>query len=118
MFQGATEEQMLLVDGSSMDHVSYILILFSLASLLFLFTNMLIHLWDRLSNPGQNTKDFNNGYTHVNGHAVEDGQLHDADQFELGELSDDEEDVDGRMVGRQSLDTPSTLGKNSQTRVR
>lgn len=119
MFQGATEEQMSLVAGSSMDHVSYILILFSLASLVFLFTNLLIHLWDRLSNPDLNTKDFNNGYTHVNGHAVEDGQLRDAQEFELGELvSDDEEDANRRMLDRPSLDTPSTLGKNNQTRVR
>jgi hypothetical protein len=118
MFQGATEEQMSLVANSSMDHVSYILILFSLASLVFLFANMLIHLWDRLSNPALNTKDFNNGYTHVNGHAVEDGELRDAQEFELGELvSDDEEDHNRRMLDRPSLDTPSTLGKNNHTRV-
>ncbi|KAK5995942.1 Protein YTP1 [Cladobotryum mycophilum] len=51
LFMGATEEQMHLVDSSAMDVISYILILYSLAFLVFLFTNMLIHLYDRLSEP-------------------------------------------------------------------
>ncbi len=41
LFMGATEEQMNLVAGSAMDHVSYILITYSLASIMFLFVNML-----------------------------------------------------------------------------
>jgi hypothetical protein len=42
LFMGATEEQMMLVASSSMDHISYILITYSLASLMFLFVNILI----------------------------------------------------------------------------
>lgn len=120
---GATEEQMALVDGSRMDHISYILILFSMASLVFLFANMLIHLWDRLANPIMNGKDFSHEYTHINGHPVEDGQVQDAQEFELDGLVSDDEDDSRRMPDRRSMDssspdTPSTLGKNNETRAR
>ncbi|KAI8655119.1 hypothetical protein NCS57_01259600 [Fusarium keratoplasticum] len=118
LFMGATEEQMNLVAGSSMDHVSYILITFSLASLMFLFVNMLIHLWDRLAHPPLNTKDFGTSHTHANGQAVEDGQIRDAEEFELdGLMSDDEDDPSRRMLGPNSEDSGSTMGRNHQTRV-
>lgn len=105
---GATEEQMILVHNSDMDGVSYILILFSLASLVFLFSNMLIHLYDRLS-PTE-AKDLGEY------RAAHDGRLRDAEEFELdGLVSDDE---DHRMLpDRTSLDTPSTLGKNNEQSV-
>lgn len=123
LFMGATEEQMALVDGSRMDHISYILILFSMASLVFLFANMLIHLWDRLANPIMNGKDFSHEYTHINGHPVEDGQVQDAQEFELDGLVGDDEDDNRRMPDRRSMDstspdTPSTLGKNNEPRAR
>lgn len=113
---GATEEQMNLVAQSDMDGVSYILILFSLASLLFLFVNMVIHLYDRLANPVLNTKSFTNGHRHANGRAVEDGEVRDAEEFELdGLTSDDEVDESRGMLrkslDRSSIDTPGTLGK-------
>lgn len=119
---GATEEQMNLVAQSDMDGISYILILFSLASLLFLFVNMVIHLYDRLANPALNTKVFADGHAHANGRAVEEGQLRDAEEFELdGLMSDDEGDerrvMLRRSLERPSIDTPSTLGKNNHTRV-
>lgn len=112
---------MTLVDQSALDHVSYILILFSLASLVFLFANMLIHLWDRLANPAINTKDFSNG--HANGRVMEAGQLREAEEFELeGLTSDDEEDESRAMLRRSeeqsSLDSPSTVGKNNEPRAR
>ena len=44
-FLGATEEMMALLNNYSVTHVSYILILFSFASLLFLFVNVLLHLY-------------------------------------------------------------------------
>lgn len=111
-----------LVAQSSMDGVSYILILFSLAFLVFLFANMLIHLYDRLANPAINTKDLGNGHLHANGRAVEEGQLRDAEEFELDGLMSDEEGDEGRAMLRRSLDrpsidTPSTLGKNNHTRA-
>jgi hypothetical protein len=36
LFMGATEEQMALLDQSGIDHVSYLLILYSIAFLLYL----------------------------------------------------------------------------------
>ena len=96
-----------LIDRSDLDHVSYILILYSLASLLFLFANMLIGLWDRLANPRLNTKKFTNGNNIPNGRAMEDGRLRDAEEFELdGLMSDDDDDDDdpSRMMLRLSED--------------
>jgi hypothetical protein len=119
---GATEEQMNLVAQSSMDGVSYILITYSLAFLVFLFTNMLIHLYDRLANPAINTKDFANGHPNGNGRGVEEGRLRDAEEFELDGLMSDEEGEEGRAMlrrsaDRPSIDTPSTLGKNNHARA-
>ena len=42
---GATEEQMQLLSDAHVTHVSYILILFSMAFLLYLFVNVLLHLY-------------------------------------------------------------------------
>jgi hypothetical protein len=42
---GATEEQMKLLSEAHVTHVSYILILYSFAFLLFLFVNVLLHLY-------------------------------------------------------------------------
>lgn len=92
---GATEEQMLLVEGSAMDHVSYILILFSMAFLVFLFANMLVHLHDRLVNPPSNNKTLSNGY-HAAGRPVEG--VRDAEEFELEGLTSDEEDEERGML--------------------
>ncbi|KAG8409915.1 hypothetical protein J3458_018991 [Metarhizium acridum] len=122
LFMGATEEQMNLVAQSSMDGVSYILIMYSLAFLVFLFTNMLIHLYDRLANPDVNTKDFASGHSRANGHAAEEGQLRDAEQFELHDFMSDDEGGEGQAMlrgslDRPSIDTPSTLGKNNHGRV-
>lgn len=113
---------MILVHQSPLDHVSYILILFSIAFLFFLFVNMLIHLYDRLADPAIDTKNFANGHARANGRAAEEGQLRDAEEFELdGLMSDDEGDVSRGMLrrseDRSSLDTPSTVGKNNHTSV-
>jgi hypothetical protein len=114
---GATEEQMLLVDQSSMDHVAYLLILFSVAFIVFLFAHMLIHLYDRNANPQVKSKDFDS-------HAAENGRVRDAEEFELdGLMSDDEADEGRRMLRRSedgagSVSSPSTVGKNNQTRAR
>lgn len=119
---GATEEQMALVAGSSMDHVSYILILYSLAFLVFLFTMMLISLYDRNANPVDPTKPTANGRLgpRLNGHVP----VRDAQEFELeGLMSDDEDDeardrAHRRMQGDEDLDGPITLGKNEETAAR
>lgn len=114
---GATEEQMLLVDQSSMDHVAYLLILFSVAFLVFLFAHMLIHLYDRNANPIVKGKEFDS-------HAAENGRVRDAEEFELDGLMSDDEADEGRRMLRRSEDgvgsdsSPSTVGKNNQTRAR
>ena len=116
---GATEEQMNLVAASGMDGVSYTLILYSLAFMTFLFANMLIHLYDRLSADDEGAK-YSNGHIRLNGSAAhEEGRLRDAEEFELEGLSDDEDhDESQRMLNRgerASTDTPSTLGRNNHT---
>jgi hypothetical protein len=113
---GATEEQMLLVDQSSMDHVAYILILFSTAFMVFLFAHMLVHLYDRNANPQPHAKDFDN-------HEAENGRVRDAEEFELDGLMSDDEADEGRRMLRRSEDglgsdsSPSTVGRNNQTRA-
>lgn len=51
MMAGSNEEQLALVAGLQMDHVTYALIIFSGASLLYLYVNLLMSLWER---SGQN----------------------------------------------------------------
>jgi hypothetical protein len=107
---------MALMAGSGIDHVAYILILYSLASLLFLFTLALIHVYDR-ANPI--TKQ-----PVANGHARggEEARLRDANEFELDGLVSDDEDEE-RAARRKLLKddgseedgpgSPSTVGRNS-----
>ncbi|KAF7514410.1 hypothetical protein GJ744_000180 [Endocarpon pusillum] len=45
LFMGATEEQMKLLSDAHVTHVSYILILYSFAFLLYLFVNVLLHIY-------------------------------------------------------------------------
>src|SRR2546421_9363689 len=42
---GATEEQMQFLSDAGVTHVSYILFLYSISFLLFLFVNMLLHIY-------------------------------------------------------------------------
>ncbi|KAM7203119.1 Protein of unknown function (Ytp1) domain containing protein [Rhypophila sp. PSN 637] len=121
LFMGATEEQMALVAWSGMDAVAYVLILYSLAFLLFLFVMMLINVYDRSANPIPAKKGLSNG------HAVgeEEGRLRDAGEFELeGLMTDDEEDEENAARrkllngdGFGALATPSTtatVGRNNE----
>ncbi|KAI1774339.1 hypothetical protein F4818DRAFT_442491 [Hypoxylon cercidicola] len=113
LFMGATEEQMAFVASSGMDHVAYILILYSLAFLLFLFVNALISVYDRNA-PDAPPKDVANGRLgpHMNGNVP----VRDAQEFELeGLMSEDEEDG-VRRPGEDDdgLNSLSTVGKNSE----
>lgn len=131
---GATEEQMALVDSAGIDHVAYVLILYSLAFLTFLFTNVLISLYDRGVNQITPAKSYGRG---VNGHATTSGphgsaaderRLRDVEEFELdGLMSDDEDEEQAQRRkllkegdgGRNSdgdgegLSSPSTVGRNN-----
>jgi hypothetical protein len=119
MFMGATEEQMELVSNSGMDHVAYILILFSLAALLFLFTLVLIHVYERNASPALPPKELAIGRLgpRLNGNMP----VRDAQEFELEGLMSDDEDDNPRKPTQDdddSLDIPSTVGKNSDGVVR
>jgi len=134
LFMGATEEQMDLVAGSGLDHVSYILILYSLAFLVFLFANILVHLYDRSANAETIAKATAGTRLdgRANGHAVSNAdrqQLRDVEEFELdGLISADEEEDEAAAArrgllkeqgdhdggsGGSSLGSPSTIGRNS-----
>jgi hypothetical protein len=112
---GATEEQMALVAASPMDHVSYILVLYSVAFIMFLFVMMLITLYDRNANGSTTTKDAPNGRLgpRLNGQIP----VRDAQEFELeGLMSDEDEDRQKRLRQEDDglLASPSTLGKNDE----
>ncbi|KAK3370013.1 hypothetical protein B0H63DRAFT_305544 [Podospora didyma] len=120
LFMGATEEQMSLVAASGLDHVAYILILFSLAFVLFLFVNMLIHVYDSSTRSAPIAKTTANGRVRPNSRTDEEGQLHNAGEFELeGLMSDDEDEEQAarRKLIRddradEGIASPSTLGQN------
>lgn len=120
---GATEEQMLLVADSGIDHVAYVLILFSLAFVLFLFVHILIHIYDRAVNKPAAAKLL---------HRPEAGRAGrerlDPEEFELDGLASDDDDDDDeavdeahKLLGKDvpataedgGLASPSTVGKNS-----
>ena len=122
---GATEEQMQLVAHSGLDHVAYILILYSLAFLLFLFVNMLIYLYDRSANPAL-VKLSANGRARPHGRSDENTQLRDAGEYELEGLMSDDEDEDQAArrkllrddrLEEDGLAIQSTGGRNSERAV-
>jgi hypothetical protein len=108
---GATEEQTQLISDAGITHVSYVLVLYSFAFLMFLFTNMLLHLYAVNSVPPVPPKDDERQerIPRMNGHTRQTAsrQIRDAEEFELeGLMSDDE-----------GPESPSTLGKNNETTV-
>jgi len=108
---GATEEQMKLISDAGITHVSYVLVLYSFAFLVFLFVNMLLHLYAVNSSPPVPPKDVERpeGMPRMNGHAraTDSRQIRDAEEFEL----------EGLMSEDESPESPSTLGKNNETHV-
>jgi hypothetical protein len=108
---GATEEQMQRVSDAGVTHVSYVLVLYSFAFVMFLFVNMLIHLYSVNASPAVPPKDVERParFPRANGHAraTDSRQVRDAEEFEL----------EGLMSEDDSPESPSTLGKNNETRV-
>ncbi|KAF2841559.1 integral membrane protein-like protein [Patellaria atrata CBS 101060] len=101
LFMGATEEQMKLLSDANVTHVSYVLILYSIAFILFLFVNMLLNLYSAYAWPVDPVKakldperaPRANG--HANGHARPSRtSLRDAEEFELEGLMSDDEGLD------------------------
>ncbi|KAF2861859.1 integral membrane protein [Piedraia hortae CBS 480.64] len=86
LFMGATEEQMAFLSNAGVTHVSYILILYSIAFLLFFFVLILLHLYSKCSVPSPG-KAKPESRTLLNGR-----HSHDEQEFELeGLMSDDDE---------------------------
>lgn len=129
LFMGATEEQMELLDKSPMDHVAYILILYSLAFLTFLFVCLLLHIYDRAAYSSDAFKSLNAAGTREEAVTeAERRRLRDVEEFELdGLMTDDEDDEQaankrllskkekGEVEGGESTGpgSPSTIGRNS-----
>ena len=93
---GATEEQMALLSGAHVSHVSYILLLYSVSFLLFLFVCMLLQLYATYAWPIDASKPKNIANGSANGHILQaDSRVRDAEEFELeGLMSEDGEDED------------------------
>lgn len=114
---GATEEQMAFLSNAHIhvSHVSYILILYSIAFLLFLFVAMLLNLYAAHAWPTNQpaaTKKAGSGVANgavplTNGHI--DRRVRDAEEFELEGLMSDDDDDDGNKGGREGEG-----GKHSQ----
>ena len=121
---GATEEQMALLSGAHVTHVAYILLLFSVAFLLFLFVAMLLHIYASYTWPisGDNNNNHSllpklngsagggrNGHVRGAGSMGDAQRLRDAEEFELeGLMSEDEDlDEDGRPPGRRKQSSSS-----------
>ncbi|CCX34611.1 Similar to Protein YTP1; acc. no. P53584 [Pyronema omphalodes CBS 100304] len=96
IFMSATEEQMALIATAGIDHVSYLIILYSLAFLLYLFVQILLHIFV--------TSGTNAPIRKLDAPLEEGRQRHEAEQrareaeeFELeGLISDDEGSGDER----------------------
>ncbi|KAH0609852.1 uncharacterized protein H6S33_012398 [Morchella sextelata] len=103
IFMSANEEQLALVDAVGIDHVSYLLVLYSLAFLLYLFTMVLINLFV-VNKPEEKkyipvsleTPNTANGYAGEREHR----RIADAEEFELDGLISDEE-AEEEIVKRQ-----------------
>jgi hypothetical protein len=116
LFLGATEEQMVMLNNAGIMHVSYVLILYSIAFIVFLckpllslplnsnlpltsaVVNVLLHIYAVHAWPNSESTDQNGPkYTTLNGNAnghtrSASQQIQDAEAFELhGLISDDEE---------------------------
>lgn len=100
----ATEEQTLLLASMQIDHVSYLLVQFSLAFLMFLYVNMLIHLYAKNTTTSPVSKNII---------AEETGRAPAADEFELEGLISDNEDND-RL---HDLDERSSGSSNTRVQV-
>ena len=107
---GATEEQMALLSNAHVSHVSYILILFSVAFLMFLFVSMLLQLYANFAWPLDASKASTGAMNgripngHVPGQTA-DRSVRDAEEFELEGLMSDED-------GDQTPTTPRRKKEN------
>ena len=114
---GATEEQMAILSDLHVTHVSYILLLYSIAFLLYLFVSLLLGLYAKHAWPVTDSKNItrkkedaieNGGAGISNGPFGEgDARMRDAEEFELeGLMSEDESaEADSLVNGRSRKET-------------
>lgn len=92
MFMGANEEQLALLNSAMVDPMSYALILFSLAFLVYLYAHILITLYEHT---GKNLDEVSRVKLNGNGNASNEALATRADgvqDFELGALLNEEDD--------------------------
>lgn len=99
IFMSATEEQMALIAAIGMDHVSYLLILYSLSALFYLFTIYLINLFvtnNRRKKPAQNGLNISTSNERARSRSRDpEREIGDAAEFELeGLMTDSEPETD------------------------
>ncbi|GAM86878.1 hypothetical protein ANO11243_048980 [Dothideomycetidae sp. 11243] len=119
IFMGATEEQMQMLSDAHVTHVSYILILYSVAFVLFLFVNVLLRIYsssaasERQVKLGSSSSE-EEGTPMLNGHAMNGSASAHArrpEEFELEGLMSDEERE------RDSDDRDSGTGRRKERRA-
>jgi hypothetical protein len=116
---GASHEQMDLVANSDMDHVSYILILYSISAIMFLLVHVLVSAYDRCTSTAAASPPV--GFEITRG-----VPLRDAEEFELEDLVSDEENEGEGLMKKQrqkvssddDSSSPSTLGRNADVVAR
>ncbi|KAJ5645599.1 Protein YTP1 [Penicillium longicatenatum] len=124
LFMGATEEQMQLLNDAGITHVSYVLILYSVAFIMFLFVNVLLHIYAVHAWPNGNEEEEAPKYSNVNGtHMNGNGRarsnseaqrIQDAEGFELQGLISDDEDEEGTSMGPKKT-TDEEMGAKETT---
>ncbi|KAJ5953479.1 Protein YTP1 [Penicillium verhagenii] len=124
LFMGATEEQMQLLNDAGITHVSYVLILYSVAFIMFLFVNVLLHIYAVHAWPQGNEEEApkytnpNGTYMNGNGRARSNSEaqrIQDAEGFELqGLISDEEDEEEGTPMGPKKT-TDEEMGTKETT---
>ncbi|OQD70465.1 hypothetical protein PENDEC_c023G04707 [Penicillium decumbens] len=112
LFMGATEEQMQLLNDAGVMHVAYVLILYSIAFILFLFVNILLHIyavhaWPEGEPDSQEDGSYALANGRPNGHArttSEVQRIQDAEAFELQGLISDDEEAGASMGPKKATD--------------
>lgn len=129
LFMGATEEQMDLADRAGFTHVAYVLILYSVAFLMYLFVNILLHLYTFYAWPASTAQNPSNRpgqspYIHshrqkssshrINGNA--NGSLRRASEAQLAQDAEAFE-LEGLMSDGEGEDKDQETPKASQGRT-
>ena len=84
---------MALLAGANVTHVSYILILYSFAFVLYLFVNVLLHLYAVHAWPDQRKQPDDEAPQQRVNHVRAESRVREAEEFELdGLMSDDDEE--------------------------